>query len=91
MLKCRDVAMQGSNYLDKRLSCRQAFNVNMHLLMCKHCRRFIRHLSLTAKVVSLHRFPVTSTPEADEIVNAVISETLNRAPRPVGNEYSRKP
>lgn len=81
MLKCRDVVMQGSRYLDKRLPCGQSWSVSLHLLMCKHCRCFIRQLATTTKVVSLQRFPITSTTETEEIVHVIISRASTRMAR----------
>lgn len=47
MLKCREIAQLGSDYLDHGLSRGQRFSLALHLLMCGHCRAFIRHLKLS--------------------------------------------
>ena len=47
MLKCRDVLAQGSDYLDGGLDARAQFALRLHLMICRHCRRFLRSLRLT--------------------------------------------
>lgn len=79
MLKCRDVALKGTDYLEKRLSCIQQYKLGMHLLMCKHCRLFFRQLSFTTNVVSFYRFRVTSETEVDVIINTVVLRISNQA------------
>lgn len=44
MLKCRDVTAVASDYLDRNLTLRQRVGVWWHLLICVHCRRFLRQL-----------------------------------------------
>jgi hypothetical protein len=44
MLKCSDIAQQGSDYLERRQTWRQRMAVGLHLLLCGNCRDFIRHL-----------------------------------------------
>lgn len=50
MLKCKDVAYQASDYLDKSLPFWQRVNIRIHLFMCGHCRRFIKQLKSTVDV-----------------------------------------
>lgn len=44
MLKCRDVTELGSDHLDGHTSAAKKLQVQLHLMICKHCRRFMRHL-----------------------------------------------
>ncbi len=58
MLKCRDVLALGSVYVDGATTRRETFALRTHLLMCGHCRRFIRALRLTTRTVEQLSLPV---------------------------------
>ena len=47
MLKCKDIAVHASDCLDGQLTWRQSLGYGMHLLVCGHCRQFLRHLRTT--------------------------------------------
>ncbi len=47
MLKCKDVAILASEYLDKETNAPVHWKIRMHLMMCANCRRFMRHLKIT--------------------------------------------
>lgn len=52
MLSCHDLAHHhASDYIDGQLGWRDRFRVRLHLLICVHCRRFIRQLKLVPKVL----------------------------------------
>lgn len=76
MLKCREVTHQASDYLDKNMPCRKVVNVRLHLMMCRHCRRFVRHLATTIKVANFRGFPVASPSEIEKVMHAIIRHTL---------------
>lgn len=59
MLKCRDVLAQGSDYLDGGLDSRAQFALRLHLMICRHCRRFLRSLRLTRHTVAQLPLPAT--------------------------------
>lgn len=44
MLKCREISLQASDYLDQQLPPRRRLAFAFHLLLCGRCRAFIRHL-----------------------------------------------
>jgi hypothetical protein len=50
MLSCKQVATLASDYLDKSTSQTLNWKIRMHLLMCSHCRRFIKHLKITKQL-----------------------------------------
>lgn len=58
MLSCKDVVDQASNYLEHGQNCSDNapatpfWRIRMHLLLCHHCRRFMRHLQATRTLVS---------------------------------------
>lgn len=67
MLSCRDVSRQASLYLDGELPWRQRMAMKMHLLMCQHCRRFLRQLSgVIRSVPFMHR--QASPAEVDNVL-----------------------
>ncbi len=67
MLSCQKMSELSSQYLDKNLPFRQRMQIKMHLLMCKHCRRFMDQLATTIKV--LQRFKHVD----DDVANVEIS------------------
>ena len=47
MLKCREVVHQADALLAGELSGRERFALRMHIIICRHCRRYVkqfRHL-----------------------------------------------
>ena len=46
MLKCRDVAHEASDYIDKSMPWPRRLALLLHLFICEHCRRFVRHLKI---------------------------------------------
>ncbi len=59
MLKCRDVLALGSAYVDATQTPGARLALRAHLLMCGHCRRYIRSLRLTAASLQSLPLPVT--------------------------------
>ncbi|WP_020208975.1 zf-HC2 domain-containing protein [Gilvimarinus chinensis] len=50
MLKCRDLAHRASEYLDGSADKSLRWQIRLHLAMCRHCRRFVKHLQLTRQL-----------------------------------------
>ncbi len=68
MLTCRElVRTLASDYLDDQLNWRQRIGVRLHLLICDHCRRFVRQLTLVRGVLSRRPEP----PPAETEVTAL--------------------
>lgn len=44
MLNCRQFTELSSDYLDGQFHGWKAIEIKAHLLICRHCRRFKRHL-----------------------------------------------
>ncbi len=51
MLKCKDVVAKATDYVDKELSWSQSMSMAMHLLLCGHCRRFIKYFKLSLQTL----------------------------------------
>lgn len=50
MLSCKEVAHLASDYLDQQLAGNVSWKIRLHLLACRNCRRFIRHLRITTTI-----------------------------------------
>ncbi|QBQ55277.1 zf-HC2 domain-containing protein [Nitrosococcus wardiae] len=44
MLSCREVTEKASDYLENTPPYRQRLGIRLHLLLCHHCRRYLRQL-----------------------------------------------
>jgi len=47
MDKCEKVAEQASDYLDQNMSFSKRLKMRAHLMMCSHCRQFVRQFEIT--------------------------------------------
>ena len=65
MLTCKELAEQASLYLDKDLGFGEQLSVRVHLLMCRHCRRFIHQLRLSQAVI--REYPEPLDTKLDEL------------------------
>lgn len=79
MLKCSDIAKHASDKLDGELTWSQSLGYGMHLLVCGHCRYFLRHLRTTiAYARALPEPPPLEQSDAERIVE----RTLNPDSKP---------
>ena len=51
MLNCKDVTYVASDYLDKNMGSALPWKVRLHLVACRCCRQFVKHLQITTEVV----------------------------------------
>lgn len=51
MLKCRDITLVASDYVDGQLRWRKRLAVILHLIMCPHCRRFMTNFRAALTVI----------------------------------------
>lgn len=72
MLNCRTVVARSSDYLDLDLPTGQRVGIVLHLLMCRHCRRFLRQLRLSVASFGHLRIPPLAAGTAQEIADAVV-------------------
>ena len=61
MLSCWEMSEMGSDIIDHKLSFNSRMAVMMHIGMCRHCRRYIKQLSLTSEV--LKSLPLPAQPQ----------------------------
>ena len=69
MLKCKDLVALSSDLLDGELTLKQRIAVRMHLAMCVHCRRFIRQLRVSQRVI--RQLPDQQAPELETLLRAM--------------------
>ena len=72
MLSCKQLVLRSSDFLDRQLTLRESLLIRTHLVMCINCRRFIRQLRLTQRVVQ-------QLPEAEINDLDALAERLARA------------
>ena len=51
MLKCRDITLLASDYIDGRLRWGKRVELVLHLIMCPHCRRFVSQFRAVVRVI----------------------------------------
>lgn len=68
MLKCRDVAEQGSHFLDRKIPWYKLPGWYLHLFLCGNCRRFVRQLRTAIKVAA----GLPRKPAKQETVSAIM-------------------
>jgi hypothetical protein len=78
MLTCRDVTELATDYEEGALSVRKRFEVRLHLVMCRFCRRYLVQMRAVAEAL---RRPDESQP-AD--VSEGLSAAFREASRPAG-------
>jgi len=74
MLKCRDITLLASDYIDGRLKWRKRLSVAMHLMLCPPCRGFMKNFRLVVKVMQ-GRPP----PEVEAEILAHLDEAVQEA------------
>ena len=78
MLKCSQIAEHGDALLASELKPGRRLSVQLHLLICRHCRRYIRQLrQLIHSVSSMHG------PANDEQVRQVLNAVKNAEKGPL--------
>lgn len=68
MLKCIDVLALGSVYVDGAMTPAERRSLRLHMLVCRHCRKYLRALQLTRATIA--HLPV---PVAEQTVEQVLS------------------
>lgn len=71
MLSCKELAQQhASAHIDGELQGRLRWSVRLHLVLCGHCRRFVRQLGIVRKLLkSLPETPVTDEVELSRMAD----------------------
>lgn len=67
MLSCREATARASALLDDSLTRRERWGLQLHLMMCRNCRRYLDQLRLT--VESLKRLSQSPIESATEVAH----------------------
>ncbi|MEX2129939.1 MAG: zf-HC2 domain-containing protein [Pseudohongiellaceae bacterium] len=81
MLKCRDISLHTSDYLEKSLPANQRLAFAFHLLMCGRCRDFVRHMEKAIATFNELEPTEMSRDDAEvlgEVIVAKASDAENR-------------
>lgn len=68
MLTCKDVTERSSGYLDGELPWRGRLRIRLHLLMCRHCRLFVRQFEAGLRMFGKLRPPEVSEDQIQQIL-----------------------
>jgi len=71
VLTCKDVSDTASNYLEGPTVFVQRFRFRLHLILCKHCRRYLTQLRLSIDVAQKISRPSEPT---DEEIEALVEK-----------------
>lgn len=83
MLKCREFTSMASEYLDGQLPWPRRASMRFHLLICDHCRRFIRGWRQTVKVLKQLDRGREAAPEAlVQRIDIALEQRLSARPPP---------
>jgi predicted anti-sigma-YlaC factor YlaD len=64
MLTCKQLVALSSDLLDAQLSGRQRLAVQVHLMMCGRCRRFVRQMRLSQQLLRVWPEPLNPDTQA---------------------------
>jgi len=74
MLKCKDIANHSGDYLDHRLPFSQRLGVWLHIMMCGHCRRYLRYLKVISALLSTTKQQEENEVPVDKIMARIDRE-----------------
>lgn len=78
MLKCRALVENADQLLDGAVNRRQRLAMKMHLLMCRHCRRYVRQLGALLRAIPfMHR--KASDAEVAEVMDRIYNDQTRRS------------
>lgn len=81
MLSCSEVTRHASDYLDRDLPRLVRWRIRLHLLMCEHCRRFLRQLELTRLAVRDQQRRQAAVNAGDSTsVQEIVDRAISRDP-----------
>jgi predicted anti-sigma-YlaC factor YlaD len=70
MLSCKHTVEQGSDYIEGELSFRRKVEMKMHLMICVHCRRYVKQLRQTISMLANSRYKEPSELQIEELKQA---------------------
>jgi predicted anti-sigma-YlaC factor YlaD len=91
MKTCRNIHDQASDLLAGELSRSERLVIRLHLMMCSHCRRFMRHLELLANSLRAHANTTVPPPALVERIIAAGQAEQALAPSGLHGAAPRSP
>lgn len=58
-----------SDYVDNNLNWKDALSLKIHIVMCRHCDRFVRHLRLTIDYAKGIKESLAPTEKVEQVMN----------------------
>jgi len=75
MLTCKEITEQASDYCDKELSSFKRMSFKLHLLMCHHCRRYMKQVALVIETVAkLGKKTTINKQESEKLARQLLKE-----------------
>lgn len=71
MLKCRDIERMAGQLQDDELNWWQRLSMRMHLMMCHHCRRFVRQFAAIKKLAERSVSGQASDDEVQSVMDKI--------------------
>ena len=83
MLSCKEVTALASHCLDEQLPWPARFKMRLHLLVCYHCRRYLKQIKIVVKTMTRFAYKEVSdtavTQQTDMLIKA--SKEINNSSR----------
>ena len=77
MFNCKEITEQSDGYMTGDLGFYRKLQIRLHLMMCRHCRRYVRQANLLIK--ALHRlYGPSSNGEVNGVMRAIRNGLNNR-------------
>lgn len=67
MLSCKHIVDLGTDYLDQELGFWKKTEMKMHLMICRHCRRYMKQLKQTIAMLSRWRLKQPSQEQLKQL------------------------
>ncbi|MCY4044030.1 MAG: zf-HC2 domain-containing protein [Cellvibrionales bacterium] len=80
MLKCKELTEKYANdYIDQELPLSKKMAIQFHLLMCKHCKQFVKQLTLAKQIITQRTNQQANPLQTDEVKVKSTAERLQKA------------
>ncbi len=80
MLNCKELSEQASDYIDKNLSFLERVQFRLHIMMCKHCHRFVEQLTVTVNATKTLKPKPMSEQDIETQANKMRVERNSKIP-----------
>ncbi|WP_223670598.1 zf-HC2 domain-containing protein [Kangiella shandongensis] len=67
MLSCKQIVEHGSDYIEKDMGFWRKVEMKLHLMICVHCRRYVRQLKRTINMLSRGRYYAPSEEQVEQL------------------------